>query len=69
MGGAVGGKASRAAFGDALLRVGATHPKVVVLDADLAIAQARALDRSGSTFVLEKKKPPVFARAPAAGRA
>ncbi len=30
------GKATRAAFGDALLRVGATHPKVVVLDADLA---------------------------------
>jgi len=30
------GKASRAAFGDALLRIGATHPKVVVLDADLA---------------------------------
>ena len=30
------GKATRAAFGDALLRIGATHPKVVVLDADLA---------------------------------
>lgn len=30
------GKATRAAFGDALLRVGATHPNVVVLDADLA---------------------------------
>ena len=30
------GKATRAAFGEALLRVGATHPKVVVLDADLA---------------------------------
>ena len=30
------GKATRAAFGDALLGVGATHPKVVVLDADLA---------------------------------
>ncbi len=36
MGGPVAGKATRAAFGDALLRVGATHPKVVVLDADLA---------------------------------
>jgi len=30
------GKATRAAFGDALLRIGASHPKVVVLDADLA---------------------------------
>jgi len=30
------GKATRAAFGDALLRIGGTHPKVVVLDADLA---------------------------------
>ncbi|MFT4569158.1 MAG: transketolase [Hyphomicrobiaceae bacterium] len=30
------GKASRAAFGEALLRIGATHPKVVVFDADLA---------------------------------
>lgn len=30
------GKASRAAFGEALVRIGATHPKVVVLDADLA---------------------------------
>jgi len=30
------GKATRAAFGEALVRVGATHPKVVVLDADLA---------------------------------
>lgn len=30
------GKATRAAFGEALVRVGASHPKVVVLDADLA---------------------------------
>ncbi|MFN2375149.1 MAG: transketolase family protein [Candidatus Binatia bacterium] len=30
------GKATRAAFGEALLRVGASHPRVVVLDADLA---------------------------------
>lgn len=30
------GKATRAAFGEALARIGATHPKVVVLDADLA---------------------------------
>ncbi|MFN2425764.1 MAG: transketolase family protein [Candidatus Binatia bacterium] len=30
------GKATRAAFGDALLRIGASHSKVVVLDADLA---------------------------------
>ncbi|HYB97628.1 MAG TPA: transketolase C-terminal domain-containing protein [Candidatus Limnocylindrales bacterium] len=30
------GKATRVAFGDALLRIGATHPRVVVLDADLA---------------------------------
>lgn len=29
-------KATRAAFGEALLRIGATHPNVVVLDADLA---------------------------------
>lgn len=36
MGKAASGKATRAAFGEALLRVGATHPKVVVLDADLA---------------------------------
>ena len=30
------GKATRASFGDALLRLGGTHPDVVVLDADLA---------------------------------
>jgi transketolase len=36
MGAPVAGKASRAAFGDALHRIGATHPKVVVIDADLA---------------------------------
>ncbi len=30
------GKASRAAFGEALVRIGASHPKVVVFDADLA---------------------------------
>jgi len=30
------GKATRTAFGEALVRVGATHPRVVVLDADLA---------------------------------
>ncbi len=30
------GKASRAAFGEALLRIGATHERVVALDADLA---------------------------------
>jgi transketolase len=30
------GKATRAAFGEALVRLGATHPRVVVLDADLA---------------------------------
>ncbi|HEY2775329.1 MAG TPA: transketolase C-terminal domain-containing protein [Candidatus Binatia bacterium] len=30
------GKATRAAFGDALHRIGSTHPRVVVLDADLA---------------------------------
>ncbi len=30
------GKATRAAFGEALVRIGASHPKVVVLDADLA---------------------------------
>ena len=30
------GKASRAAFGEALLRIGGTHDRVVVLDADLA---------------------------------
>jgi transketolase len=30
------GKATRAAFGEAMVRIGATHPKVVVLDADLA---------------------------------
>ncbi|HXC50457.1 MAG TPA: transketolase C-terminal domain-containing protein [Candidatus Limnocylindrales bacterium] len=29
-------KATRAAFGEALVRIGGTHPKVVVLDADLA---------------------------------
>ena len=29
-------RATRAAFGEALVRIGATHPKVVVLDADLA---------------------------------
>jgi transketolase len=36
MGAPVAGKATRAAFGDALHRVGGTHPKVVVIDADLA---------------------------------
>lgn len=30
------GRSTRAAFGEAIWRVGATHPKVVVLDADLA---------------------------------
>lgn len=30
------GKATRAAFGDTLARIGAMHPRVVVLDADLA---------------------------------
>lgn len=30
------GKSSRAAFGEALVRIGGSHPKVVVLDADLA---------------------------------
>ncbi|MBI5505854.1 MAG: transketolase family protein [Deltaproteobacteria bacterium] len=30
------GKATRAAFGETLARIGATHPRVVVLDADLA---------------------------------
>ena len=30
------GKATRAAFGEALVRIGATHDRVVVLDADLA---------------------------------
>ncbi|HYC55303.1 MAG TPA: transketolase C-terminal domain-containing protein [Candidatus Binatia bacterium] len=30
------GKATRVAFGEALLRIGATHSRVVVLDADLA---------------------------------
>jgi len=30
------GKATRAAFGDTLARIGAVHPRVVVLDADLA---------------------------------
>jgi transketolase len=30
------GKATRAAFGEALARLGSTHPKVVVLDADLS---------------------------------
>jgi transketolase len=36
MGAPVAGKATRAAFGDALHRVGGMHPKVVVIDADLA---------------------------------
>ena len=36
MGSKVAGKATRAAFGEALVRIGASHPKVVVLDADLA---------------------------------
>jgi transketolase len=30
------GRSTRAAFGEALVRIGATHPNVVVLDADLA---------------------------------
>lgn len=30
------GKATRAAFGEALVRLGSSHPRVVVLDADLA---------------------------------